>query len=75
LGVPKACGKDLSRERNIYVSFSGTGAAQTTNPLDPDTLLTSMGYVAFSGQKNDGLVSQCSSRLGKTIRDNLFGII
>jgi len=40
--------------------------------LDPDTLLTSMCYVAFGGQKNDGLVSQCSSRLGKTIRDDYY---
>ena len=38
--------------------------------LDPDTIFTGLGPYAFDGQKNDGLVSQCSSKFGKTIRDD-----
>ena len=70
LGLPTTACKDGPANANGIAFYSWTGASQTTNPLDPDTLLTSLGYVAFSGQKNDGLVSQCSSRLGKTIRDD-----
>lgn len=69
-GIPtKSCTDGAAQANGVYM-YSWTGIAQTTNLLDPDTLLTSLGYVAFGGKKNDGLVSQCSSKFGKTVRDD-----
>lgn len=69
-GIPtSACADGASQTNGIYM-YSFTGIGLTTNILDPDTLLTSAGYFLFDGQKNDGLISQCSSRFGKTIRDD-----
>ena len=50
--------------------FSWSGAQPYTNVfdiLDPALAITGL---AFGGAKNDGLVSSCSSRLGKVIRDD-----
>ena len=70
LGLPTlACGDGPSQVNGIAL-YSWTGIANATNLLDPDTLLTSLGPIAFSGQPNDGLVSKCSSKFGKTIRDD-----
>lgn len=70
LGLPiQACGEGPSQINGIAL-YSWTGIANMTNLLDPDTLLTSLGPIAFSGQANDGLVSKCSSKFGKTIRDD-----
>lgn len=51
-----------------YYSWSGTG--HFTNPFDPlDGGLTILD-LAFSGKKNDGLVSRCSSHVGYVVRDD-----
>lgn len=69
-GVPtSACGEGDYMARGVYY-FSWSGTQPYTNVLDPidaPLLLTSL---AFGGAKNDGLVSSCSSHLGRVIRDN-----
>ena len=69
-GVPAtACGEGDYQARGVSY-FSWSGAKVYTNifdVLDPALVLTSL---AFGGAKNDGLVSSCSSHLGKVIRDN-----
>ncbi|MGN0937378.1 esterase/lipase family protein [Acinetobacter amyesii] len=70
LGMPATKCADGSSVANGISFYSWTGISNTTNLLDPDTIFTAMGPIAFSGQPNDGLVSQCSSKLGKTVRDN-----
>lgn len=69
-GVPTtACGEGAYQVRGVYY-FSWSGAKAYTNVLDimdPALALTSL---AFGGAKNDGLVSSCSSRLGRVIRDD-----
>lgn len=50
-------------------SFSGNKAL--TNPLDPfDMALTGSSLVVDPFGDNDGLVSRCSAKFGKTIRDD-----
>lgn len=70
LGLPTESCKDGPSEADGIAFYSWTGISNTTNILDPDTLFTVAGPLAFSKQENDGLVSQCSSKLGKTIRDD-----
>ena len=69
-GVPtSACGEGAYSVKGVAY-FSWSGAKPYTNALDlsdPALLLTSL---AFGGAKNDGLVSSCSSHLGKVIRDD-----
>jgi triacylglycerol lipase len=69
-GVPlSACGEGDYSVRGVSY-FSWSGAKPYTNLLDivdPALALTSL---AFGGAKNDGLVSSCSSRLGRVIRDD-----
>lgn len=69
-GVPTtACGEGDYLVHGVYY-FSWSGTQPYTNVLDPidaPLLLTSL---AFGGAKNDGLVSSCSSHLGRVIRDN-----
>ncbi len=69
-GVPTtACGEGAYAVRGVSY-FSWSGAKPYTNVfdiLDPALALTSL---AFNGANNDGLVSSCSSRLGRVIRDN-----
>jgi triacylglycerol lipase len=69
-GVPTtACGEGAYQVRGVYY-FSWSGAKPYTNVfdiVDPALVLTSL---AFGGAKNDGLVSSCSSRLGRVIRDD-----
>ncbi|MDR3369792.1 triacylglycerol lipase [Rhodoferax sp.] len=69
-GVPtSACGEGDYIARGVYY-FSWSGAQPYTNvfdPVDAPLLLTSL---AFGGAKNDGLVSSCSSHLGRVIRDD-----
>jgi triacylglycerol lipase len=69
-GVPAtACGEGAYQARGVSY-FSWSGAQTYTNVLDivdPFLVLTSL---AFGGAKNDGLVSSCSSHLGKVIRDD-----
>lgn len=69
-GIPTtACGEGAYQTRGVSY-FSWSGAKPYTNILDivdPALALTSL---AFSGAKNDGLVSSCSSHLGRVIRDD-----
>jgi triacylglycerol lipase len=69
-GVPTtACGEGAYSARGVQY-FSWSGAQPYTNILDivdPSLALTSL---AFKGAKNDGLVSSCSSHLGRVIRDD-----
>jgi triacylglycerol lipase len=69
-GVPtSACGEGAYTVRGVSY-FSWSGAKPYTHLLDivdPALALTSL---AFGGAKNDGLVSSCSSRLGRVIRDD-----
>lgn len=69
-GVPTtACGEGAYSVRGVSY-FSWSGAKPYTNVLDimdPALALTSL---AFKGAKNDGLVSSCSTRLGRVIRDD-----
>lgn len=70
LGLPSKACKDGVSSENGAAFYSWTGSAITTNILDPDTIFTAAGSIAFNGEKNDGLISQCSSKFGKTIRDD-----
>lgn len=72
MGVPTtACGEGDYQNKGIYMySFSGTQAA--TNAFDPlELLFISGGLVVDPKGDNDGMVSRCSAKFGKTIRDNL----
>ncbi|HEY0846393.1 MAG TPA: triacylglycerol lipase [Noviherbaspirillum sp.] len=69
-GVPTtACGEGAYQARGVHY-FSWSGAKPYTNifdVIDPALALTSL---AFAGAKNDGLVSSCSTHLGRVIRDD-----
>jgi len=69
-GVPTStCGEGAYSARGVSY-FSWSGAQPYTNLfdiVDPALALTSL---AFAGAKNDGLVSSCSSHLGRVIRDD-----
>lgn len=67
-GVPSSgCGSGAEQVNGVrYYSWTGTRTA--TNLLDlSDAPLALMGLVF--GEANDGLVSACSSRLGKSLGD------
>ncbi len=73
-GLPtSACGEgayQVNRNGNVVSYFSWSGGSPYTNVLDvldPALAITSL---AFGGAKNDGLVSSCSSHLGRVIRDD-----
>lgn len=70
LGMPTtACGDGPSKQQGInFYSFTGTGTA--THALDPDSLLAITAKITDANGDNDGLVTRCSSKFGKTIRDN-----
>jgi triacylglycerol lipase len=69
-GVPTSSCGEGAYQVNGVAYFSWSGAKPYTNAfdiLDPALALTSL---AFGFEKNDGLVSSCSSHLGKVIRDD-----
>ena len=70
LGMPStACGYGPTQQQGIYFySFTGTGTL--TNALDPDSLLAVTAKITDTKGDNDGLVTRCSAKFGKTIRDN-----
>lgn len=70
LGMPTTACSDGASLANGIRFYSWTGVSNTTNLLDPDTIFTALGPIAFSGQPNDGLVSRCSNKLGLTVRDD-----
>ena len=72
MGVPTTtCGEGNYQEKGIYMySFSGTRAV--TNILDPlDSLFAGTSLIVDITGDNDGMVSRCSAKFGRTIRDNL----
>jgi triacylglycerol lipase len=69
-GVPTtACGEGAYQARGVSY-FSWSGAQPYTNALDVLDPALALTALAFAGAKNDGLVSSCSSHLGKVIRDD-----
>lgn len=74
IGMPStACGEGAYSwkhgDEQIY-NYSFTGVGQVTNLLDPDSALKVTALLIDGGKENDGLVSRCSAKFGKTIRDN-----
>ena len=70
LGMPKsACGEGAAIENGIYF-YSFSGNSTLTYILDPDSVLAATGLLMQAPNDNDGLVSRCSAKYGKTIRDN-----
>ena len=72
MGVPTTtCGEGNYQEKGIYMySFSGTQAV--TNILDPlDPLFAGTSLIVDIKGDNDGMVSRCSAKFGRTIRDRL----
>ncbi len=69
-GVPtSACGEGAYQVNGVHY-FSWSGARSYTNVLDPLDPVLALTSLAFDGAKNDGLVTSCSSRLGRVIRDD-----
>ena len=70
IGMPStACGEGKLLDQGIY-NYSFTGVGTVTNLLDPDGALKVTSLLIDGGKENDGLVSRCSAKFGKTIRDN-----
>ena len=70
LGMPEsACGEGAAIDNGIYF-YSFSGNSTLTNILDPDSVLAATGLLMQAPNDNDGLVSRCSAKYGKTIRDN-----
>jgi triacylglycerol lipase len=73
-GVPtSACGEgaySVTKSGNTVYYYSWSGAKTMTNLLDISDPALALTSLAFAGAKNDGLVSSCSSRLGRVIRDD-----
>lgn len=69
-GIPtSACGEGAYNVKGVAY-FSWSGAKPLTNALDISDAALALTSLAFNGAKNDGLVSSCSSHLGKVIRDD-----
>jgi triacylglycerol lipase len=69
-GIPtSACGEGAYSVKGVAY-FSWSGAQPYTNALDISDPALALTSLAFGGAKNDGLVSSCSSHLGKVIRDD-----
>lgn len=70
LGMPTtACGEGAYKQNGV-VNYSFTGIGTVTNSLDPDSALKITSLLIDGGKENDGLVSRCSAKFGKTIRDD-----
>lgn len=70
-GIPATdCGEGDYQYNGVRY-YSWSGAKPLTNVLDPLDLLTGTTRLFFAaGEKNDGMVGSCSSRLGMVIRDD-----
>ncbi|AUH50780.1 lipase [Chromobacterium sp. ATCC 53434] len=69
-GVPtSACGEGDYAANGVRY-YSWTGAATTTNVLDPLTVPMGVLGLAFGSTPSDGLVAVCSAHLGQVIRDD-----
>ncbi|HBL85644.1 MAG TPA: lipase, partial [Alcanivorax sp.] len=64
------CGEGQRQAGNGVSYFSWSGAKPLTNGFDPSDALLGATSIVFLGEKNDGLVSSCSSHLGMVIRDD-----
>ena len=74
LGLPKTkCGDGAAKEDGI-VLYSMTGNTSFSSALDPaDYITKAMDVLSVSKEgKNDGIVSVCSSKFGKTLRDDYY---
>lgn len=70
IGIPStACGDGAAQEKGIYL-YSFTGVKPFTNILDPIDYALQITSLTTSKDANDGLVSRCSAKFGKTIRDD-----
>lgn len=70
-GVPaEYCGEGPEVGANGVHYYSWSGVEPGTNVLDISDPLLALTATAFGDEQNDGLVSRCSSHLGKTIRDD-----
>jgi triacylglycerol lipase len=73
VNTQSACGKS---QENIDVfghnikMYSWIGTDVFTNIFDPSDYFLSLTGLAFNGEANDGLVSQCSQYMGQVIYDN-----
>jgi triacylglycerol lipase len=69
-GVPTSyCGEGAYQVNGVkYYSFSGT--RPVSNVIDISDALLGVSSLLFFGEFNDGLVGQCSSHLGRVLRDN-----
>ena len=68
-GIPADCG-DGEHVVDGVRYYSWTGIRQVTTLVDPTDSLLAITATAFRGKPNDGLVGQCSSKLGEVIRDD-----
>jgi triacylglycerol lipase len=69
-GMPtQYCGQGQSLASNGVHYFSWSGAKAFTNAFDPADYALKLTSLVFS-EPNDGLVSSCSTHLGKVIKDN-----
>ncbi|MBB1270828.1 triacylglycerol lipase [Shewanella sp. SR44-3] len=69
-GMPSQyCGQGQSLATNGVHYFSWSGAKPFTNALDPIDYGLKLTSLVFN-EPNDGLVSSCSSHVGKVIKDN-----
>ncbi|MFB0983259.1 MAG: triacylglycerol lipase [Acinetobacter towneri] len=72
MGMPTtSCGEGTYQEKGIQF-YSFTGNTAVTNTLDPDSAMLATSLLIDNGHDNDGLVSRCSAKFGKTIRDNYY---
>lgn len=70
-GIPATdCGEGDYQVNGVHY-YSWAGQSPSTNLLDPSDLITVGASLFFpKGERNDGLVGACASRLGMVIRDD-----
>lgn len=70
-GIPAtACGEGAYEYQSVRY-YSWAGEKPLTNVLDPLEVVTGAASLFFpAGERNDGLVGSCASRLGMVIRDD-----
>lgn len=70
-GMPSTyCGNGAAVGPNGVRYYSWSGGRTLTNVLDVTDPFMAALSVVFLGEKNDGLVASCSSRIGHVIRDD-----
>lgn len=72
MGIPTTtCGDCATQEKSIYF-YSMTGNTSFTSTLDPlDYAMKALDQLSvYKSGKNDDIVSVCTSKFGKTIRDD-----